>query len=138
MNREQAIEKAVRNVLEYLPLESDIPEETHKGICNPETLCDGNCADRAHIFEYNHRVEVLKKALEIPKDQPLSKISGYSEIKKALQNCPSTQVPALIAVLVERAVKEKLFQPGGILRLIGRVLEQNTPQSDSDNRREHE
>jgi len=51
--------------------------------------------------------------------------TGYGELVGHLKNCSVTWVPALLICLVERAVKEKVFQESGLMKTIKKVIERN-------------
>lgn len=64
--RVQAMERALRVAKEHLggPFrEQDFPCATHEGSCGPESGCDGNCMDRAHMFNHNRLVGLIDEAL---------------------------------------------------------------------------
>lgn len=46
---------------------------------------------------------------------------SYDDLEAALRTIPATMVPALLRVLVVRAVEVKVFQPGGLMNFVERA-----------------
>ena len=47
--------------------------------------------------------------------------TDYELIKKAIETCPITILPALLVVVLKTAKKKNVFQPGGAERVARRV-----------------
>lgn len=48
---------------------------------------------------------------------------SFTEIKRAIQNCPITWLPALLVVLIETLQAKKVFREGGIVNTVKSLVD---------------
>lgn len=51
----------------------------------------------------------------------------YEQLKTEIESSPDTWIPGLLRAVVERAIKGKVFVPGGLERFVSRVVEHFKP-----------
>lgn len=56
----------------------------------------------------------------------------YIDLVKEIESQGVTKLPALLIVVAKQCVKKKVFQPGGMERVISRIASQPTVQADAE------
>lgn len=54
---------------------------------------------------------------------------SYSEIVEAIKTAPETWLPALLAETVQACERKKVFQDGGLIRLVERAQKKGTHEN---------
>lgn len=49
---------------------------------------------------------------------------SYEQLKKRIENAPTTWIAGLLRAAVETAIKNNVFAPGGMEKFIARVVEE--------------
>lgn len=57
-------------------------------------------------------------------------MSSYEEIKDELENLPVSWYPALLAVMVESAIKKKVFREGSVTKFVEEVEAVHTAKTN--------
>ena len=59
-----------------------------------------------------------------PREEEKLKFLDYDELVKQIKNKADTQIPALMIVCMKECIRRKVFKPGGLLRVVKKILEE--------------